>query len=680
VHRLIDCLSRDGIDASELTALWDSAFAAGTPAGYVVPRQLPSPVRHFVGREAELAVLIALACQADASLGPVMAVLEGTAGAGKTTLAIQAAHAVSDRFPDGQLYMNLRGFDPAGGPMPAGEALSGLLTALGAGQPSSPLSVEELAALYRTALVGKRVLVLLDNARDASQVRCLLPGGPGSLVLVTSRNQLCALAGVGALPVRVQPFTVAEAREMLTVRLGSDRVSGELGAADEIGSLCAGLPLALSVVAAHAHIRPGFSLTAVAGEFRSRGLDLLETGDPMTTARHVFSWSYQYLSEEATRVFRLLGAVPGPDVPVPAAASLTAMPPVKVYTALDELARAHLAEEHKPGRFRFHDLLRTYAAELAACTDAAGEPQEAMRRLLDHHLHSALSALNKFRPPKELLQPGPLLPGVMPVPVTGLDDAIAWYEAEIPGLLALVSYADANVFDEYAWQIPGTIASYLRWSGRHQDLLATQRVAVSAAARTGDPLAQAHSHLHMSFALYRMGDHTAALPHIEQSLNLFRELGDHGHEAMAVNGLANLLEEQGRIADALDVALDGLQLVKAAHCWWVETSLEANCGWLYALLEQYDLAVSHCERSIARRRAEGHHAVTAPALHTLGKIQARRGDLTQAMTCYRQAAELYRDCNAAFDEALALADLGDALTAASPRSDALTAMGAARLE
>jgi tetratricopeptide (TPR) repeat protein len=536
--------------------------------------------------------------------------------------------------------------------------------------------VEELAALYRTVLAGKRVLVLLDNARDASQVRCLLPGGPGSLVLVTSRNQLCALAGVGALSVRVQPFTVAEAREMLTLRLGPDRVSSDLGAADEIGLLCAGLPLALSVVAAHAHIRPGFSLTAVAGEFRSRGLDLLETGDPLTTVRHVFSWSYQYLSEEAARVFRLLGAVPGPDVPVPSAASLTAMPLAKVYTALDELARAHLAEEHKPGRFRFHDLLRTYASELAACTDAAGELREAMRRLLDHHLHSALSALNKFRPLKELLQPGPPLAGVMPVSVTGVDDAIAWYEAEIPGLLALVSYAEANGFDGYAWQIPGTIASYLRWSGRHQDLLATQRAAVSAAARTGDPLARAHSHLHMSFALYNIGDHPAALPHIEQSLNLFRELGDHGHEAMALNGLVNLLEEQGRFTDALNAALDGLQVVKAAGCWWVEHMLEANCGWLYALLGQYDLAVSHCERSIARLRAEGHHAGTASALHTLGKIHARCGDLTQAMTCYRQAAEMYRDRKATFDEALALADLGDALTAVSPSSDAPTAVAA----
>jgi tetratricopeptide (TPR) repeat protein len=673
VHKLAGSLSREGVDASRLTELWDRAFseqdAPAAAAEYVVPRQLPSPVGHFIGRTAELATLIALADQVEASTGPVVRVLEGTAGVGKTTLAIQAAHAVSDRFPDGQLYVNLRGFDPAGGPMPSGEALSGFLTALGAVPTVQPLGVEELAALYRTVLVGRRVLVVIDNARDANQVRRLLPGGPGSLVLVTSRNQLGALAGVGARPVRVRPFTVTEARELLTWRLGPERVSREPHAADELSRLCAGLPLALSVAAAHADMRPGFSLTAVASEFRSRGLDLLETGDPLTTARQVFSWSYQYLSDETARVFRLLGVVPGPDLSVLAAASLTAMPVEKVYIALDELARAHLAEEHRPGRFRFHDLLRTYAAELAASADVADDRREAARRMLDHYLHSAMSASAQLRPARLEPRPRTPLPGVAPVQVADPEEAMAWFNTEIRVLLGLTGYAGANGFDEYAWQIAWAMAQYLLRSGRHRDWVATQWVAVGAASRLGDPVAQAHSHYYLAYALSTMGDNVAAEPHASQSLELFREVGDRGSEAMVLNGLAAMISEQGRHADALEVARDALRVVKESGCWWIEATLRVTVGRLYALSGQHERGLAHCERGLALHREAGNHGGVGDALYHMGKAHARHGDLGQARSCLEQAVDAYRDLGAAIDEALGLTELGDVLAATGSAAD-----------
>jgi tetratricopeptide (TPR) repeat protein len=673
VHKLAGCLSRDGVDASRLIELWDQAFAGPeeplAATGYVVPRQLPSPVGHFVGRVDELATLIALADEVDASTGPVVRVLDGTAGVGKTTLAIEAAHAVSNRFPDGQLYVNLRGFDPAGGPMSSGEALSGLLTALGAGPVSRPLGVEELAALYRTVLAGKRVLVVIDNARDVNQVRRLLPGGPGSLVLVTSRNQLCALAGVGARPVRVQPFTLTEARELLTWRLGQERVSREPHAADELSRMCAGLPLALSVAAAHADMRPGFSLAAVASEFRSRGLDLLETGDPLTTARHVFSWSYQYLSEETARVFRLLGVVPGPDISVLAAASLTAMPVEKVYIALDELARAHLTEEHLPGRFRFHDLLRTYAGELAASADVTDDRQEAARRMLDHYLHSAMSASAQLHPARLGPRPRTPLPGVAPVQLADPEQAIAWFNAEIRVLLGLAGYAETNGFDEYAWQIPWAIAPYLSRSGRHRDWVATQWLAVGAAERLCDPVAQAHSHYFLAYALSTVGDTAAAEPHASQSLELFRDLGDRGSEAMVLNGLAAMISEQGRHADALDVALDGLRIVKESGCWWIEATLQITVGWLLALSGEYERPLAHCERGLALHRKAGNHGGVGDALYHTGKVHARRGDLDQARSCLDQAVDVFRDVEAALDEALCLTELGDVLASASSAAD-----------
>jgi tetratricopeptide (TPR) repeat protein len=673
VHKLADCLSRDGIDGSRLTELWDQAFAApdarATPATLVVPRQLPSPVGRFIGRTAELASLTALADQVDVSPGPVVAVLEGTAGIGKTTLAIQAAHAVSDRFPDGQLYVNLRGFDPADGPMTSAEALSGFLAALSAGTGSHPLGVEELAALYRTVLADKRVLVLIDNARDANQVRRLLPGGPGSLVLVTSRNQLCALAGVGARMVIVRPFTAFEARELLTWRLGSDRVSREPSAADELVRLCAGLPLALSVAAAHAETRPGFPLAAVAGEFSSRGLDLLETGDALTTARHVFRWSYQYLSEEAARVFRLMGVAPGRDVSVPAAASLAAMPCEKVYIALDELARAHLAEEHRPGRFRFHDLLRSYAAEVAVGTDLDEDRRAAARRMLDHYLHSAISAAAQLRPGRLAPRPSKPLAGVVPVLAQDTEEASAWFEAEVRVLLALTAYADANGFDEYAWRIPWAMAPYLNRAGRHQDWVTTQWVAVGAASRLCDPVAQAHSHYFLAYALYYMGDNAAAEPHASQSLELFRELGDSGHEAMVLNSLASMIGEQGRHDDALEVALDALRIVEETGCWWVRGALEITAGWLYALSGDYEHALTYCRRGLAQHLEAGNRGGAGDALFHMGKIYARRGDLGQARAFFEQALDAYREMGAAYDQACALTELGDVLAASGSGTD-----------
>jgi hypothetical protein len=327
----------------------------------------------------------------------VVIVIEGMAGVGKTTLANHLAHGVSDRFPDGQLYVNMRGYDHDVGPLAAGEVLPGFLDALGVAPQVFPVSADDQAALYRSVVAGKRVLVVIDNARDAEQVRGLLPGGPGSLVLVTSRNQLTGLVAEGAHLLRLDPFTPAEARELLGRRLGPERVEWESKAADELIRLCAGLPLALSVAAAYAAVHPDFPLAALTREFRSRGLDLLDTGDPATTTRSVFARSYDNLSDHAALMFRLLGIQPGPDISLPAAASLSAMTADQARKAIDELTRAHLLEEHRPGRFTCHALLRAYAAEQAQRLDSEAERKAAAHRVLDYYLHTAISASTRFR-------------------------------------------------------------------------------------------------------------------------------------------------------------------------------------------------------------------------------------------------------------------------------------------
>ena len=333
----------------------------------------------------------------------VITVITGTAGVGKTALAVHWAHRISDRYPDGQLYVNLRGFDPTGTAVAPAEAIRGFLDAFGVTPPQIPLSLQAQAALYRSLLAGRRVLILLDNAAEDDQIRPLLPGSPGCLVIVTSRNELRGLIVTeGAHPVDLDLLSTAEARQLLSRRAGESRVLAELPAADDIIALCARLPLALMLVAARAAAHPGFRLAALAAELREAGgsLDAFSGQDQATNVRAVFAWSYLRLSTPARRLFRLLGLHYGPDISTPAVASLAGMAREQIRPALAELARAHLVTERVPGRFAFHDLLRAYATELAGAHDSDDYRRAARRRMLDHYLHSAYRAdelLSQFR-------------------------------------------------------------------------------------------------------------------------------------------------------------------------------------------------------------------------------------------------------------------------------------------
>ncbi|MGW6930453.1 BTAD domain-containing putative transcriptional regulator [Lentzea sp. NPDC054927] len=334
----------------------DLALPVGQPA--VVPRQLPAPPRSFAGRARELTALDAVL----SGRHPVVAAVSGMPGVGKTALALHWAHRVAARFPDGQLYVNLRGFDPSGAVMTPDEAVRVMLGALGL----DPLAgLDAQVSQYRSALADKRMLILLDNARDADQVRSLLPGSPGCLVLVTSRIRLTGLvAADGAHPVAVDLLSEQESRDLLADRLGAHRIADSAATA-EIITRCAGLPLALTVVAARAACT-GFPLRAIAAEL-SEGLDPFDGGDPATDVRTVFSWSYRAVGPQAARLFRLLGLHPGPDVSVEDAAALFGAPQVRPLLA--ELTRAHLLAERRPGRYVLHDLLRAYAVELAQIHD-----------------------------------------------------------------------------------------------------------------------------------------------------------------------------------------------------------------------------------------------------------------------------------------------------------------------
>jgi tetratricopeptide (TPR) repeat protein len=632
-----------------------------------VPQQLPAAISCFAGRSVELERLTALLDDSRTSAGTVLiAAVDGMPGIGKTALAVHWAHQVASRFPDGQLYVNLRGFDPGGPPVSAAQAIRSFLDAFGIPAEQIPRSLDAQANLYRSRLAGCRVLVLLDNARDVEQVQPLLPGSPGCLVLITSRSQLTGLIAQGAHPLTLDLPTGGEAHQLLERRLGSDRLMAEPISARAMVDLCGRLPLALSIVAARAVIHPHFSLAALTAELRSSGesLDAFEGGDPASNARAVFSWSYQQLSPAAARMYRSLGVHPGPDISVAAAASLDGVPVAQARSALTELARSNLITEPVAGRFALHDLLRAYVMEKATEDEHAlefrDERRAAAHRVLDYYLHTAMAASHRFSPFRSPLHLADPAPGVLPADPMDKDTATAWFEAEVSVLIALIAYADTNGFDTHAWQIPWALSPFFHRRGRWRDNIATQRTALAAARRLGDVLALAHALHLLGHAQSQVGDYESADLNLRQALGIFRDLGDRSNEAMVLNGLAGMLEKQERYSEALAVALDALEILKAVGHWHTQATVENGVGWLYAHLGQYDKALTHCQRALSLHRDSGHRAGTADTLDSLGYIYLHLGNLAQAKTHYEQANQLYRDLAAPFGEGVSLVGLGEA--------------------
>jgi tetratricopeptide (TPR) repeat protein len=442
-------------------------------------------------------------------------------------------------------------------------------------------------------------------------------------------------------------------------------VAAEPEAADEIIAACARLPLALAIAAGRAVGRPKRPLTELAAELHDarHRLDALEAGDAVTNVRAVLSWSYDQLSEPAARMFRLLGVHPGPDISLSAAASLAGMSRPGAGAVLRELTRTHMVAEYLPGRFTFHDLLRAYAADQAERHDPEPERHAAVHRVLDHYLHTAMAAAVRFSPGRSALKLAGSQPGVLPAEVADKDQAMAWFEAEVPVLLALITFADTTGFDIHAWQIPWTIGPFFSRRGRWRDYAATQQTALAAATRLDDPLALAHAHYLLGHALAEMDDYDAADPHVRQALDLFRELGDRANEAFVLNGLAAMLERQERYDEALAVRLDALRMLKAVGHWWTQATLENGVGWLYAHMGQYDRALTHCQRALGLHRDSGHRAGAADTLDSLGYVYLHLGDTAQAREHYTKAIEAYREITSPFGEGNSLAGLGEVLLA-----------------
>jgi tetratricopeptide (TPR) repeat protein len=629
----------------------------------VVPRQLPPAVRHFAGRTAECDQLTGLLDEAAATgAAMVIAAIDGTAGVGKTALAVYWAYQVADRFPDGQLYVNLRGFDSTGSPVDPTEAVGGLLDALQVPPGQVPVSLEARVALYRSVLSGRRIVLLLDNAVSAEQVRPLLPGSPGSLVLVTSRSRLTSLiANEGAHPLTLGLLSTGEARELLARRLGSDRIVAELPSADGIVARCSRLPLALVVVAARAATHPRFPLAVLESELRDIGsyLDAFDGGDASTDMRAVFSWSHQRLSQPAAQLFRLLGLHPGPDVSSGAAASLCGTTPEQVRPMLAELDRAHLVEEHSPGRFTSHDLLRAYGTELVERHNSQAERHAALHRMLDYYLSTAYSADRLLDPHREPIDVARPHDGVTPERPADRGQALAWFTAERPVLLTVVGQAAEAGYDLHAWQLAWALESFVSLGGHWQDWLDTQRTALEAANRLGDAGLQARAHHDLARACGRLCRYAEADTHLRQALALFIALNDRTGEADTHLLLAMVFGGLGRHRPALGHLRRALGLSRAADNAAGQAAALNLIGWTHALLDDPAKALRYCQRALDLHRELGNQHGEANAWTSLGYVNRSLGRHHQATSCYRQALDLFRQVGDRYHEADTLSHLGD---------------------
>jgi len=700
------------LNADPALAAPGGSRAVATPAQPVVPRQLPAAARRFTGRSGELHALAALldeACADAADDAPVIAVIGGTAGVGKTALAVHWAHQITTRFPDGQLYVNLGGYQP-GVPVEASDALAAFLRTLGVPGACIPAQLAERAALYRSLLAGRRVLVMLDNAGSERQVRPLLPGGPGCLTLVTSRDTLPGLvARDGARRLDLAPLPVPDAVGLLRKLIGR-QADADPAAATALAGQCAQLPLALRVAAELASARPAVPLTSLVAELadQQRRLDLLEAGgDGDTGVRAVLSWSYRQLAPAPARAFRLFGLHPGPDLDRYAAAALTGSPVGEADQLLARLSRAHLVHGAGPGRYGLHDLLRMYAQELTTSQDSVAERTAALTRLFDCYLRGAANALDTLFPADRHRRPAVPQSGIATPPMSSACDAQRWLDDERANLVAIAVHGAAHEWPGQAGLLAAILPRYLDLCGHYQDGVMVSTLALRAARLTGDRAGQAAALEALGGDAWRLGQQDEAAQHLKEALTIFRDLDDRPGQGRAFSSLGTVESARGRPATAARHhrfallmfrragdrlgqarALDslGIDLCHLGHYRQAagyqhaalaiyrelgerhgEAGILVNIGVVEWWQSRYPAATGHLREALAVSAAVGDRRGQALALSNLGVVARWQGQHRQAAGHYAQAAALLR----------ALGDESGAAEAGAAHCEALQAAGSA---
>ena len=651
--------------------------AGPVTANRVVPHQLPPTTRYFAGRARELAELNRMLGEADRERqAPLVAAIGGIGGVGKTALALYWAHSVAGRFPDGELYVNLRGYGPSGPPVTATDAAGTLLEGLGVPAERIPVGADARTGLYLSLVSGKKMIIVLDNARNSEQARPLLPASPGCLVLVTSRGQLAGLAAEGARGLDLRVLSQQDARTALAVRLGMNRVAAEPGACDDLISFCGRLPLALGVAAARAASHPRAPLASIAEELRDEGrrMDALGTDDAATDIRAVFSWSANLLSEGAARLFCLLGIYPGQEVSVQAAACLAGISQHGASRLLNELSRSGLLSEYIPWRFACHDLLHAYAAELASSRVPSAEQREASRRVFDYFLLSFHRAGRLIDPCRPSIALTVTEPAAVEATFTTLTAASAWCLSEAGMLGSVINAAGRLGFTSHAWQLAWAADAFFHRLARWDETAAVHKIALEAAQHANDRLGQAHMLSGLGRALIMIGPQEEAVRCLRQAVGLFQELGDRPGEASArIRDGVILSGLKGLHGEAYAEARRALELFRAAGCTGGHAAALINMGNHAAALGQQERAVTLCRQALEiyleldDRRGQGMaHAGIAEAC-------LRLGDFSRAQEHGRVATELLDTTGHIWELAGTLEILGDACSAAMDLGSALAA-------
>jgi DNA-binding CsgD family transcriptional regulator/tetratricopeptide (TPR) repeat protein/DNA-binding SARP family transcriptional activator len=636
------------------------ASRPANPPAPVAPAQLPLAVPGFVGRRSQLDTLDALLETSGESAGTVAAIW-GPPGIGKTVLALGWAHRVAHQFPDGQLYLDLRGFDQVDHALDTAAAVRSLLYGLGVAPDQIPGGLDAQLALYRSVLAGKRVLIVLDNAVTAEHVRPLLPGAPDCRTVVTSRSELTSLISLdGARPVTMPLFTAEEAQRMLALRLGTARVTDDAEAISGLIGRCAGLPLALAIAASYAASHPHHSLRSLVDD-AGDDLELFTDSDPAADLRAVFSWSYRSLTPGAARLFRLVGLHNGPDVTQGSCANLAGLSVADVRPILSELARASLLTEHRRGRFHMHALLRTYAVELSRTYDPAADRTEALRRLLDHYLGTSAAAATLLFPqlvPLSLPRPAP---GVTTQSIVDSEKAVQWFAAEWETVVACVATAAGLGLSTHAWQLAMAVGNYLDRRGFWPEQLRVTEAALEATRSGDDDTAVARMHRAVAIPCIRLGRYDDAVAHLREAMAIYGPHGNELHRAHTHSTLAISLENLGDLRAALAEAVLGLDLFRKAGDALGEANGLNAIGWIHGRLGEFDLAERYSREALSAFELADRTDLAGEATtwHTLGVALHNQGRHSEAVVAHRESLRRYRQGEIVMFTARGLVHLGD---------------------
>ena len=586
------------------------------------------------------------------------------------------AHQNAGRFPDGQLWVNLRGFDPCEPPLDTETALRTLLDALGVAPAMVPATVPAQTGLYLSVAAGKRILLVLDNARDTSQVAPLLPGSLACRVLITSRHQLPGIVTAhGALTLNLDGLNGAEARDLLAGHLGAPRLAAEPAATADLLTYCAGLPLAISTVAAQAKTHPQFSLAAFTASLADdvTRLDGLDTGEPSASVRSVLSWSYHALNPAAAALFPLLGLAPGPDISLPAAASLSAMTTGQARTALRELEHANLLHQHAPGRYRMHDLVALYALEQGSHRLPAAAQVSALRRVTDYYLHTAAAGERLLTTPRHEISLDPPAPECVPGGHADDEAALAWFRAEYRCLMAAQRMAATRGWHDTVWQLAWATDTFHKFQGDLHNWAAAWRAALTAADHLRQPAIEALARRSLGQACGRTGRHAEALAHLSRALSLAEGSGDMPAQAHIHRTFALVYDVQGDWHGALRHARTALALFGALNIPHWEADALALTGCYHARLGQHTRARNALRKALNLFTFHPDRHGQANAESGLGLIALATGDHTRAIQHYGEALTLWRELGHSHGEADALAGLAVAYTALGDERNATRA-------